>query len=1363
MTYIFKISIIIRSFLFILLFVSNSAGQSNIQFQHITPDDGLSVGMVTCITQDDEGFLWVGTRYGLNRYDGYNFKTYFHEPSDSNSIGSNYIITLHFDSHNRLWVGTFGEGLYSYDPENDQFKSWEIKSEISNSQSGRFVSTIQEDQHGRIWVGTMHQGLFILEPETGSVQTFKSFSEFDESITDTYISALTAGPDDTMWIGTSYQGLFRYDLKDNNLKRYYPYSENPDHRISEFIRGMTFDRNQPDILWVATFYWGLSKFNLKEDRIISFEKNQYSENRVSIDFPLDVEQDNNGFLWLPTPVGLTRFNPTTESFQFFKNDPGNNAGISEQSLICVYLDLQGNLWIGTANAGLDSYNPSAQKFEYYGENSGITDDDKIEFITNIAEDPDGNIWLSSNGNGVIKFITEENFITLFQTDDNIPNIFSNHYILTSIWGSDNLVWSGTYMGGLFSLDPESGEIRNWYFRPKSPSTLMNNIIYATMESHKGELWLGTDIGLCRMDRSNEMFTRFYHDPLDSTTISGNKVYSIIEDQQNRIWIGFQDGGLCQYISDEEGFRRIPDKSANSNPVKCRNVVDMMEDQMGNIWIGTRGNGLIQFNPETELYTVFNSSDGLPGNIVNGILEDDHGVLWLSTVSGICSFDPITLNIQNYTVMDGLQSNEFLRASRYKSSNGKMFFGGPRGLNIFHPDSIKSNPYIPPIVFTGLTINYQHVDSVQQSRTKKIIEKEINKASEIILTWKEKVFTIYFSALNFTIPERNQYSYRLEGFQDEWVASGNNHFAQFMNVPPGSYTFHVRGSNNDGLWNLTGRSIRVEISPPYWETYWFRSLFLIAISTIVYMLIRYRIHFYKQQSIHLEKQVTKRTEELQSEITQRKKAEREAIKANKAKSDFLASISHEIRTPMNAVLGFSEILSSEVKDSRLTSYLNSIRTAGKNLLALINNMLDIAKIEAGKMELHPAPVVITTFIKDSISVFHNAMQKKKLVGNINIHPNTPGMIFLDEIRLRQVIFNLVGNAVKFTNVGEINIDVMGKSKNNGNTADLDIVISDTGVGIPEGELDKIFKSFAQHGDPKIAKKGTGLGLTISKRIIELMGGSINVNSHEGKGSDFIVKLPNIPICNDTNISDLVEDTGLDQLYFKSGVVLVADDIESNRFFLSEVLTNAGLKVLVATNGEEAVNLTKSDNLDLILMDIHMPVLDGISAMTQIRKIPRYIDTPAYAVTASSLGHDRDRILDCGFFQGVIVKPVSVKQLISILYQIFESTNLKNIRSLNQSTNVTVTTFRDKLEIALDAEKIKSLEDSWKKISTHGAVDDIGNFGETIHQLGLQIGYNEMIDFGSRLSELAEQFEIDQLYHLLSDFPRILDKVNTDKGA
>ena len=1360
MIYIF-ITTAIRIFLLFLLFACNTYSQSNNQFQHITPDEGLSVGMVTCINQDNEGFLWVGTRYGLNRYDGYNFKTYFHDPQDPNSIGSNYVVTMHFDTHNRLWIGTSGKGLYSYDPERDNFKFWQIKPEENDGQPGRFISSIQEDQDGRIWVGTMHQGLFILEPETGLVKSFDNLTDQDGSISDTYITAMASGPDGTMWIGTSYRGLFKYELKTNKLMRYYPYSKNQDHRTCSFIKGLTYDKQQPDVLWIATFYSGLNKFDLKEDRITIYVDNEYSDDRVALIFTLGIYQDNDGFIWLPNPVGLTRFNPTNESFQFYTNDPGNNSSISGQSIACVYVDSQGSLWIGTHNSGLDKYNSSAQKFEYYGKNSGIKDDHEIEFVSTVAEDPDGNIWLGSNGQGTIKFDRENQLLTLFQTDDNIPNIFSNHYVLSSIWGSDNLIWSGTYMGGLFSLNPDNGEIRNWHFRPKSPTSIMNDIIYTIFESQQNELWIGTDVGLCRMDRQTEVFTRFYHDPQDSTSISGNKVLALLEDNQNRLWIGLQDGGLCQYISDELGFRRIPDKSVNSRPIKCREVTYMMQDQKGTIWIGTRGNGLIQFNPETELFNAYNSSDGLPGNVVNTILEDDHGILWLSTVNGICSFNPLTLDIQTYNAMDGLQSNEFLRASGIKSSSGKMMFGGPGGLNIFHPDSIISNPYIPPIVFTDLSINYQNVDSIQQSRKQKIIEKDINKASKILLTWEDRVFTIHFSALNFTIPERNQYSYRLEGFQDEWVSSGNNHFAQFMNVPPGSYTFHVRGSNNDGLWNLTGRSISVEISPPFWKTIWFRSVMLIAIFSFVFLAVRYRIHLYKQQSIRLEKEVDTRTKELQSEIVQRKKAESEAIKANQAKSEFLASISHEIRTPMNAVLGFSEILSSEIKDSRLTSYLNSIRTAGKNLLALINNMLDIAKIEAGKMELHPAPVVLSTFIQDSYSVFQNAMQKKRLAGNINIHPDIPTLVSLDEIRLRQVIFNLVGNAVKFTNEGEININVVGNSHNNGKNVDLDIIVSDTGIGIPQHEQGRIFNSFTQHGDPGIAKKGTGLGLTISKKIVELMGGSIRVDSKEGKGSVFSINLPDIPICDDVGLAQQTKDTDLEQLQFKDGVVLVADDIESNRFFLTEILTNAGLKVIVATNGEEAVKMTGAENPDLILMDIHMPILDGISAMTQIRKRPRHLDTPAYAVTASSLGLDRERIMNCGYFQGMVVKPVPIKQLINILNQVFESSSLGSSDPQTQPTTVNESPPTDSTYIALDSDKIQSLKESWEDVSVHGAVDDIAQFGKKLNSLGAQIDYKDMVEFGRRLSELAEQFEIDKLYHHLSGFHLILSKIQNQK--
>ncbi len=1321
---------------------------SAVRFTHLTPNEGLSTNMITCIAQDRDGFIWVGTRYGLNRYDGYEFKGYLHDPDSQKYTGANTITALHLDGRKHLWIGTNGSGLYEYDPIHDKVQHREPNIIGSDVIDRFFITAIQHDHDNQLWIGTLHQGLFRFQPETNTAVCFKNIAGNSNGIADDHITALAVTPDNQVWIGTNTMGLYGYDQAADRLQHYHPNSENPNHQVSFMIQGLRTDRQDPAKLWIATFFDGLCMMNTDEDIITSYRDYGSDEMIVPLNHFFDIDQDRSGKIWLPNPVGLTLFDPAEESFAVFQNATEDPRSLSGTSASCVFADQQNIVWVGTHNSGLNKYDRTVNRFGFYGFNSGITDDFLIQRITGIQEDSDGNLWFASNGNGTLHLDLEKRSLAVYQTDDTAPDAYSNHYPLSVQVGSDGMVWTGSYIAGLFSMNPKTGDITNWHADIHNPESLSNDIVYSILEDSQGAIWIGTDHGLNRFDRLTESFRRFYQDPDSDNSLSGDKVYALLEDDSLNIWIGLQDGTLCQYLPKHDLIIRHRDETGNG-PVHCREVLDLCQDSKGVIWIGTRGNGLKSFHPGTGLFQSFTTEDGLPSNVINGILEDSHGRLWLSTVRGICSIQPESGSVRTFTVADGLQANEFLFGSRLKTTDGEMLFGGPRGISFFHPDSIRNNSHVPELIIADLKINYQSITQLPQSRREKIIDQSVNSASEIYMTWRDRVFSFHFAALNFSNPVQNRYAYRLAGYQDDWVQCGGQRQAQFMNIPPGSYIFQVRGSNNDGIWNDTGKSVRVIIRPPFWNTVWFKTVSVVLLITAVTALLRLRIRAYKRQSIRLEQDVAQRTVELSEEIVQRKKAEKEAVRANQAKSDFLAGISHEIRTPLNAVLGFSELLSTEVRDHRHQSYLHSIHTAGKNLLALINNILDLAKIEAGRMVSTPGPVLIKSFVRDAMAVFQNAAQKKGLQSEVIIKDTVPDAVITDELWLRQIIFNLVGNAVKFTEQGRIELITDVVEKTDSDRIHLKLAVRDTGIGIPQHQQEHIFDSFNQVRSRSRLPTGTGLGLTLSRRMTELMGGTLTVSSQPDQGSIFTVDIPVIPIASDLEMNAGLETRAAVSRY-AGGHVLIADDDESNRFLLRELLLRAGLTVLEAEGGTEAVRIAASQAVDLILMDIHMPDFDGIDAITEIRKNPRYRFAPAYAVTASSMSGTREKIKKSGLFQGLLTKPVSISHLNLILQKHFEEVPVPETGSDDgKDSKITETGSQGNNENDLLP---KNLLVQWKHVRDLGSVEEIGEFGQMITDHGRKSGNPVLTDFGSRLAELTESFDADRIYRHLDQFPQ-----------
>jgi len=807
--------------------------ENNIRFEHITSEQGLSQDIVSCILQDKQGFMWFGTQDGLNRFDGYGFRTYKYNPDDPTSLPGNKVISIYEDYSGTLWIGTEGGGLCRFNREKENFIRYRYKDNIDLIPGCdiEIVSAIIGDRDGILWVGTWG-GLVRFDPLKQQLSYFTHQAGMPGTLSDNKIRALYREKSGIIWIGTEEGGLNSFDPQKETFTSYKYKPNEADSLSSNRVYAILEDSKEN--LWVGTSS-GLDRYDRKKKNFIHYRHHPQKANSLSNNTIKTIFEDSRGNLWVGTNEGgLNRLDSFSEkTFTYCIHEPGNPSSLSNNGIRCIWEDTANCLWIGTFGGGINRIDPFKQQFSHLNARPKIPLILSRSDVNCFYEDKEGIFWIGTFDQGLKQFNLRTGRIKNYKKGLSADSL-SNNWVMAIDEDKTGAIWIGTWGGGINCFNRETGKFTRYTYRDGCTRCPGSNDIFCLHSDQENNLWIGTwKGGLNRLNLATMEFEYFKSDPKNPYSIRSNGATSIFPDyEQGEIfWIGTYTSGLECFNRKTGHFTHYLHKPDNPDSLSHNSVqyIYISPDNPHIIWIGTLGGGLNKFNKKTKHWRHYTEEDGLSNNTVVGILEDKNNNLWLSTTRGISHFNPVNEVFTNYYEEDGLQGNEFNQGAIYKGRNGKFYFGGVNGFNAFFPGKIKKNSFEPPVVITDFKVFNRDFH----------LEKSILETKEIKLSYRDTL-AFEFAALNYIAPAKNRYAYKLEGFDKNWIQLGKKREITFSSLPPGKYVLRIKGSNNDGVWNEKGTSLKITIVPPFWFTWWFRVLVLLMIGTLIYLWHRSRM-------------------------------------------------------------------------------------------------------------------------------------------------------------------------------------------------------------------------------------------------------------------------------------------------------------------------------------------------------------------------------------------------------------------------------------------------------------------------------------------------------------------------------------------
>jgi ligand-binding sensor domain-containing protein/signal transduction histidine kinase len=1117
-----------------------AAGQQSLgklKFSRIEVNAGLSNSNITCFLQDSNGFLWIGTRDGLNKYDGYDFKVYRNDQEDSTSLLKNNIYVLFEDSHQTLWVSTRGGGLHYYDKKYDRFVR------VTQFSSYCVVASISEDQQKNLWIsGMRNEHAFAARLDHTSTQ-WQSFDIFPSAEPVTFFKQKS---ENEFYVGVRRTGFFKWNKKENTHNRFLPDDNDRTNSMGNgFLRAVLDDKEN---FWISTAD-GLTKFNSRTEKFKSYTPYNIKD-QPSLSLILDLCVDGH-FIWLGTENGgLLRLDTRTDQFSNFLMDKNDPTSLSDNSVWTLYKDHQQRIWVGTFSKGICLLDKMKEKF------SELNIPLENDIVNAIRIDHKNRLWIGTEGGLAVK---DGNVIRYYKHEPNKTGGLANNPVLSIFEDSRQQMWFGTWAGGINRYDEKKNNFITYGVDTSNPDALQDGNVFSIIEySRTKQLLISSFRGLNIL--IDEKIGKFEHHP-DERHASNNVMSTIYEDRKGNIWTG-SNAELNLYDIKTRKRKRYYVGSLNDSTTVGGYINCILEDKKGRLWVGA-SNGL-HLLKDKEYIIRYSTKNGLPSNIIRGMLEDNQGNLWLSTTQGLSKFNPESQVFKNYDVNDGLLSNEFKPNACFKNKDGKMFFGG-KGIIVFHPDSLRTNPYLPSVFITDLKLFNK---SVQIGGVDNILKQHIRETKEISLAHDYNFFTINYVALNFTTSHKNQYAYKLDGFDENWTYVGSQRSATFTNLDAGTYTFHVKACNNDGLWNEQGTTLTIHVLPPWWETWWFRTyvFFTITGAALGYYWIRVRtIH---QQNKRLENLVSVRTKELilreeeikaqnykllqqreelaaqneellgsQEEISAQrdlvsvqnaelqkargiieeqnkkitirnenleKEVEKRTAKLteyNQQLEQFAFISAHNLRAPVARILGLGQILDLSDKDIKENKFIcDKIVSTTRELDRVVrdlNTILEVRKDDTSartEVDFETELSMVRSHLEKEITETHTTILAdfSKVKSIQTVKP------YLDSI-----IHNLVSNAIKYRHknrnpIIKITTDIFENF--------VCLSVQDNGLGIDLNLYGE--KLFVLYNRFHLNIEGKGMGLYLVKTQVTALDGKIEVESEVDNGTTFKVYLKNI---------------------------------------------------------------------------------------------------------------------------------------------------------------------------------------------------------------------------------------------------------------
>lgn len=1178
-------------------------------FRNYTVAEGLPSSTVRAITQDRQGYLWFGTKNGLSRFDGYQFKNFQFAYDDPQSLGNNFIHCVTVIDSASIWVGT-EKGIYKLDLKTEKFSRFELVKEGS-------VYDILPAPDGWIWISTRFNGMFRYHPESKKLENFISDGS-NSTINGTTFSKLTVDQQGNIWIGTAGHGLTIYHSKTG---RFSSIRAGENGLSSDYINSVSTGTD--GTIWVGTMNGGLCRWEKEQGKFKVYKKDG-GPHSIQDNIVRSVTELSNERILIGTEKGLNLLDLKTDQMTGYSNNSVDPFSISDNSVYTIFTDRSGTVWVGTFFGGVNYFRENGSAFELFYPN-GNAWSLKGRAVSCFLEDRPGWYWVGTEDAGLFMYeVATGRFRQYPFLTEQQP--LSYHNIHSLLKDQEGNIWIGIYAGGVNVLNPKTGQVRKFKQEPGNEYSLNSNNVFSLSQDREGTIWVGTDLGLDRYDAVSNRFVRMQYPGVKNSII-----YDVYEDVNKTLWIATYNHGLCTYSKKTGKWTQLT-AEANSGMLASNKLTSLLDDNNGNLWIGSDGGGLHKYNFQTKKMTIYNQKSGLNGNLIFGIRQDDSGLIWVTTNNGIYSLDPVTEKLRHFTRQDNLQSQQFNYKAFYKGTDGKLMAGGIKGFNTFYPEQLKQSLTSTQVSFTNFQLFNKTIVPAQEGSP---LKNSIQFTKELNLAYDQSVISVEYAAVNSGSSEKISYAYRMDGFDKDWNYVLDQRKATYTNLSPGTYYFRVKATTEEGNWEVAESVLKLVIHPPFYRTTLAYLIYLLLAIAAVYGLYRYSAAYIRRQNqIRLERLKNKEEQEFYAR-----------------KIEFFTVMAHEIRTPLSLIIApLEKLLNLNKWNKEEWEQLTIMDENSERLMGLVNQLLDFRRIESDAYEIKKEKLEIVSLVQSVYSRFSALPYQKNIEFTLRTNISSR-FLEVDPEVLDKVLSNLLINAFKFAR-SRVGLALIEQPGEDGAESGICISVEDDGIGIPDSNLSNIFRKFftTARGPYEYHNLGgSGIGLALASSLAEKHGGRLLVESKEGVKTIFTLELP--VSAEEMEVVGITTNA-VEENQTEGPVVLVVEDDAAILNFLGNSFKSLSYQVLKAGNGKQALKMMEEHSVDLVVSDLMMPEMDGMELCRQVKTSIQFSHIPLILLTAKSNRESEIEGIESGA-DAYVLKPFKWKHLVAVARNLIET--------------------------------------------------------------------------------------------------------------